>query len=214
MSNVFRVLNVRHITENLFILRSEKPNVEIRAGQCFNVGIPGVGINREYSMCSSPNDSHLDFYIRAVPDGRLSQRLQKMQAGNEIEIDGPDGEFCIDNISLDKKFTFIATGTGIAPFLSFIRTYPDINCEIIHGVRYPFEIFPDLSHLLNYKKCISVNDFGSDQNMRVTDYLNQFPRATHETIYLCGNRKMIIDTVELLLDQGVNGDKIISEVFF
>lgn len=212
--NIQKVLTLDHITENIFILRTEKPSKCIRAGQCFNVGIPGMGINREYSMCSSPHDPYLEFLIRAVQGGRVSEMLRKLQPGNEVEIDGPYGEFCIDNRDLNEQFLFIASGTGIAPFISFVKSYPHINHQIIHGVRYAEEIFPEYRGTSRYIPCISYKDNSPTSGMRVTEYLKKNPPGINKTIFLCGNRNMIIDSVEILLDQGVNGDRIYSEAFF
>lgn len=212
--NVQKVLSLFNLTENIFILRTEKPSKIIRAGQCFNVGIPGMGINREYSMCSSPADPYLEFLIRAVQGGRVSERLSKLRTGDEVEIDGPYGEFCIDNRNLNEEFLFVASGTGIAPFISFVKTFPQIQYQIVHGVRYVTEIFIEYKNLPNYVPCISLGERNAPSSMRVTDYLKEFPPGNNKTIFLCGNRNMIVDSVEILLDQGVNGDSIFSEAFF
>lgn len=212
--SVQKVISLNSLTENIFILRIEKPPKIIRAGQCFNVGIPGMGINREYSMCSSPEDPYLEFLIRAVQGGRVSERLGMLRTGDDVEIDGPYGEFCVDNSKLNEQFLFIASGTGIAPFISFVRTFPQLQYQIIHGVRYATEIFSEFQRLPSYIPCISLGVRNDGTNMRVTDYLKKFPPGNNKKIFLCGNRNMIVDSVEILLNQGVNGDNIFSEAFF
>jgi ferredoxin--NADP+ reductase len=212
--NVQKVISLNSYTKNIFILRTEKPLKNIRAGQCFNVGIPGMGINREYSMCSSSDDPYLEFLIRVVQGGRVSERLSNLSAGDDVEIDGPYGEFCIDNRDLNEHFLFIASGTGIAPFISFVKSYPQINYKIIHGVRHATEVFPEFKSSSYYVPCISDTNHNPTSSMRVTDYLNKFPPGNDKTFFLCGNRNMIVDSVEILLDQGVNGDRIYSEAFF
>lgn len=209
----FPVIKIEFKTKNTFCLRVGKPNRLIKSGQCFNVGIPGSQINREYSIYSPVDAPYLEFLIRAVDDGLLSCQLQNMKVGDLVEIDGPFGEFCIPEKKINSKFVFIASGTGIAPFHSFVKTYPKLNYSVIHGIRFASETYDNNDyHSGKYIACISQNQNGV--SMRVTDYLI-LNKVTHDSIiYLCGNRNMIIDSVQILLDQGISGDQIISEVFF
>lgn len=209
----YSVLSIQHKTKNTFCLRVERPDKILISGQCFNLGIPGLEINREYSMYSAADAPYLEFLIRVVEGGLLSKNLQSLEIGDRVELDGPYGEFCISPHKLSSKFVFIASGTGIAPFHSFVKTFPNLNYLLIHGIRYIEESY-DASdyHAERYIPCISKNLNGP--NMRVTDYIKKFPISKDSIIYLCGNRNMIIDSVEILLDQGIGGDQIVSEVFF
>ena len=211
--STYSVLNIEYKTQNTFCLRVERPIDPIKSGQCFNVGIPGMDINREYSMYSACDASYLEFLIRVIDDGLVSSHLQKLRVGDVVEVDGPYGEFCIAPDKLHSKFVFIGSGTGIAPFHSFVKTYPNLNYTIIHGIRYVNEAYDSGDYQVGkYIACISQNDNGV--SMRVTDYLQSNPIAKDSIVYLCGNRNMIVDAVQILLDQGISGDQIISEVFF
>ena len=53
--NKYKVLDIEELSKNTVRLKTERPTVYIQAGQCFNVGLPGMGINREYSMFSAEN---------------------------------------------------------------------------------------------------------------------------------------------------------------
>ncbi len=209
----YKVISIKHLTPRTFLLKTDRPQVEIRAGQCFNVGIPGMGINREYSMYSSADAPYLEFLVRSVEDGLVSSRLQKLNAGDFVEIDGPYGEFCIHKDNLPYKHLFISSGTGIAPFHSFVKTFTQLDYLILHGIRHADEKYDFNDYdSSNYLPCISNNLSGP--SMRVTDFLrNNLPKA-ETIIYLCGNRNMIVDSVQILLDHGVSGDQIITEVFF
>jgi ferredoxin--NADP+ reductase/benzoate/toluate 1,2-dioxygenase reductase subunit len=59
-----------------------------------------------------------------------------------------------------------------------------------------------------------VRNNNNGKSLRVTDYLRQNRISKDSMVYLCGNRNMIIDSVQILLDQGIGGDQIVSEVFF
>lgn len=209
----YQVLKNTQKSQNTFCLRVTRPNIPIKSGQCFNVGIPGMDINREYSMYSNAEAPYLEFLIRAVDNGMVSLNLQKLNVGDEVEIDGPYGEFCIPPNKLRSKFFFIASGTGIAPFHSFVQTYPNIEYTLLHGIRFSSETYDFEDYQAGkYIPCISRNESGKSE--RVTDYLQSNPIPQNSMIYLCGNRNMIIDSVQILLDQGISGDQIISEVFF
>jgi ferredoxin--NADP+ reductase len=211
----YRVLEIEHLTEKTFRLRTERPQVPIRAGQCFNVGLPGSGVNREYSMYSGAEAPYLEFLIRAVDGGSVSVGLQQLLAGSHVEIDGPYGEFCLQGpIDRSQEYLFIASGTGIAPFRSFVKSYPDLNYRIVHGVRERAEAYGAVEYLNDcYVPCISTGEAGHP-GMRVTDYLQKNPVNPESFVYLCGNRNMIIDSFEILRDQGVPGDNLFTEVFF
>ena len=94
--NTYRVLEIEHLTVHTFRLRTERPNCLIKAGQCFSIGPPGLGINREYSIYSAANLHYMEFLIRSVDNGVVSCPLQQTKPGDSIEIDGPYGEFYLD----------------------------------------------------------------------------------------------------------------------
>jgi ferredoxin/flavodoxin---NADP+ reductase len=213
--NTYPLLEIEHLTEHTFRIRVERPKIPIKSGQCFNIGLPGLGVNREYSMYSSEDSPYLDFLIRSVDDGLISSGLQKTKPGELIEIDGAYGKFCIDDPSdLTKNYLFIGTGTGIAPFHSFVQTWPDINYKIVHGVRTEDECYHHQDYdNHSYVSCISRPSDNS-KGRRVTDYLSENVISSNVQVYICGNRNMIIDVFELLHSKGVSGDQIVTEVFF
>ena len=109
---------------------------------------------------------------------------------------------------------FIATGTGIAPFHSFVERWPNLNYKLIHGIRHEEEQY----HFEDYAKsryfpCVSQPSDGSER-FRVTDYLLNNELSKNILVYICGNRNMIVDVFNILHSKGVSGDKIVTEVFF
>ena len=211
----YRTLEIEHLTASTFRLRTERPEVPIKAGQCFNVGLPGGGVNREYSMYSDAEAPYLDFLIRVVEGGCVSPGLQRLKRGDGVEIDGPYGEFCLQHPLNDgRHYLFLATGTGIAPFHSFVQTYPQLRYTLLHGIRTLDEQYGANDYAPGaYIPCISRNVAGQP-SLRITDYLQEHPVKAGAIVYLCGNRNMIIDAFELLRGQGVPGDNLFTEVFF
>lgn len=209
----FKVLMVDHLSSGTFCLRTERPAGVIKAGQCFNLGIPGMEINREYSMYSDANADYLEFLIRVVQGGLVSPRLQMIKPGDYIEIDGPYGNFCIEKSQLNKEFLFIASGTGIAPFHSFIKTYPSLNYKLIHGIKMSTEQYHKTDYLKNkYLPCISQENI--TKYSHVTEFLVSEQLELSCNYYLCGNRAMLTDSIDILFHKGVSGDNIFTEVFF
>jgi ferredoxin--NADP+ reductase len=213
--STYKVLQISHLTPDTFRLRTERPSVRIRAGQCFNVGLPGTSTNREYSMYSGADDDYLDFLIRTVEGGCVSPALRELKCGDSVEINGPYGEFCLrEPVDTLRPHLFLASGTGIAPFHSFTATYPDLSYKVLHGVRHFEERYGAEDYRSgSYISCVSQGGQGHAA-MRVTDYLRKFPVSPDSVVYLCGNRNMIIDAFEILREQGVPGDNLFTEVFF
>ena len=63
---ILKVLNVRHITENTFVLRIERNGIKFDSGQHMVIGFPGEMENREYSIYSSVKDDFIEFLIKEV----------------------------------------------------------------------------------------------------------------------------------------------------
>lgn len=212
----YKVLNIRDLSPSTYILRLERKELNFKPGQCFNLGLKGSGINREYSIYSGVDDSYLEFLIKEVKRGSVSPALRKVKSGDEVALHGPYGAFTISSDKAKKTlFTFIATGTGIAPFHSFVRTYPDLDYRIINGVRTAEERYEyndyDRKRLTT---CVTRDDCWSGFKGRVTDYLQQHYIDPTQIYFLCGNQGMIQKGYDLLRVKGVSGDQIFTEAFF
>jgi ferredoxin/flavodoxin---NADP+ reductase len=214
MANL-RVLDLRFLTPETFVLRTEKPQMDMKAGQCFSLGTAKLGINREYSIYSGANDPYLEFLIRKVPEGSVSHALSRCEIGDEVQVGGPYGEFCLDEADLSRaRFIFFATGTGIAPFRSFSLTYPELNFEIHHGVRFPEEQYEgDLYRDGCYRSYLSGTSRGKIKNY-VTESASSIRIDPDDKFYLCGNRNMINDVIAILRKRKVSGSSIFTETFF
>lgn len=209
------VQNIRHLTENTFIIRFERKGIEFRAGQYLTVGFNDSPQHREYSIYSSENDNYIEILVREVLEGDVSLKLKSCYPGKYIEIDGPYGFLKIspDDIH-SRKFIFIATGTGIAPFHSFVTSYPGLDYMLIHGVRYKKEAY-EKEHYdkERYILCASKEKNG-DFHGRVTTYIRDFNPNEQMVFYLCGNSSMIYEVYAILRDKGVSTKNIRSEVYF
>ncbi|OGK18538.1 hypothetical protein A3D80_01220 [Candidatus Roizmanbacteria bacterium RIFCSPHIGHO2_02_FULL_40_13b] len=101
-----------------FTVEKDK-KLEFLAGQYMILRIGDV--RRLYSVLSSPHDtSYFDLLVQIVPNGIGSTHLMNVSVGDTAFFQGPAGIFMIKDEKTQK--IFMATGTGIAPILSMIRT--------------------------------------------------------------------------------------------
>lgn len=209
------VKDVRNLTVASYILRFSRNDMQFKPGQHLVAGLMNSKDAREYSIYSGINDDYLEILIREVDEGIVSKKLRKLKAGDTLEINGPYGFFMYNTLPPEfKKMLFIASGTGIAPFHSFAKSYPRADYKIIHGIRtieenYGFEDYKPSS----YFSCTSRDDRG-DFKGRLTEYLKDADIETDRIVYLCGNSEMILDSVDLLQEKGINESRIFTEVYF
>jgi ferredoxin--NADP+ reductase len=141
--NEERVLDVHHWNETLFSFKTTRnPSLRFRNGHFVMLGLEVAGkpLLRAYSVVSANYDDHLEFYSIKVPDGPLTSRLQHIKPGDSIFVSRkPTGTLILDNLLPGKNLYLLASGTGLAPFMSIIRdpeTYERFHkVAIVHGVR-------------------------------------------------------------------------------
>ena len=116
------VTEVQHYTDKLFRIRTERPrSYRFTAGEFVMIGLENLP-NRAYSITSGPYDDYLEFYSIKVQDGPLTSKLQHIQVGDTLKVgDKPTGTLILANLELGGHLVMMATGTGIAPFISLLR---------------------------------------------------------------------------------------------
>ena len=211
----FQVREVRNLTESTYIVRIERNGMQFRPGQNLNLGLSGDTEKRDYSIYSSVQDEFLEILVKEVEDGLVSKQLKRLQSGDFLDVDGPFGFFTIKEENLKtKKFLFIASGTGIAPFHSITRSHPEIDFILLHGVRISEEAYEKDHYATDrYISCISQEKGGNFRG-RVTDYIRQHPVDKETLCYLCGNVNMIYDVFDILKEQRVPSENLHAEVYF
>ncbi len=211
-----KVLSITNITDTVFVLRIERNGLAFKAGQYVVLGFPGERLEREYSIYSSESDSYIDLLIKEVHAGAMSCRLKRLESGAPLEVSGPFGFFVLnDQVILDSQLVvFVATGTGISPFRSFILSHPGIDYTLLHGIRNRNETYHKHDYdTARYIPCISRGE--SDAFLgRVTDYLSQNEVNADASYYLCGNAAMIDEVIDILEARGISPGHIKTEVFF
>lgn len=211
----YKVKEIRKLTDEAFSIRLPKSRFKYHAGQHISLGIQGDYQSREYSIYSGENDEYLEVLVKEVKDGYFTPKLSKLKPGDLVEVNGPFGKFKIDDKKIkDHKFVFIASGTGIAPFRSMVRTYPNLDYTLIHGVRYGSEAYDKQEYAADRHILCTSGDKTGKVHGRLTKYLKSADFEKNTQFYLCGNSNMIFDAIEVLKDKGFDRDQIHCEVYF
>ena len=142
-----RVVENRHWTQALFTLRVEGAPLAFEAGQFVRIAldIDGERIARPFSMVNAPHDPALEFYGIVVPEGPLSPRLARLAAGDALYVaPNPAGFLVLSELPNSETLWLVSTGTGIAPFISILRTETPWrrfrNVVLVHAVRHAREL--------------------------------------------------------------------------
>jgi len=116
------VVEVEHYTDKLFRIRTERPrSYRFTAGEFVMIALEDTP-NRAYSLTSGPYDDYLEFYSIKVQDGPLTSKLQHVKVGDTIKVgEKPTGTLILANLVLGGHLVMMASGTGIAPFISLLR---------------------------------------------------------------------------------------------
>ena len=152
--------------------------------------------------------------VREIEGGKVSGKLKRLKPGMEIQVEGPFGFFKFDPGKFDsQKFLFVATGTGISPFHSFVRTYPELNYQLVHGIRLKEEAYEHEDYKSERVALCLTGEHGTF-NGRVTDYLFTKNIELDTNCFLCGNSEMIYEAFDILTGKGIPVSNIYSEVYF
>jgi ferredoxin--NADP+ reductase/benzoate/toluate 1,2-dioxygenase reductase subunit len=194
----------------------ERRGMEFEAGQHILLGNTDSIHKREYSIYSGTNDENLEVLVKEVEEGMVSKQLKKLGEGAELEVEGPLGFFSIDPelIKAKKKFLFVASGTGIAPFHSMIKSIPDLDYTLLHGVRNSNEAYEKESYDKDRYILCSSRDSDGDFHGRVTDYIKAHEFDKDTVCYFCGNFNMIREAMNLLEKKGIPPAQMHAEVYF
>lgn len=122
------ILWTRRWTDRLFSFAVERPeSFRFRSGEFIMLGLPAEGgagkpVLRAYSIASPGWADELEFFSIQVPDGPLTSRLGRLAAGDRILLGRkPTGTLVLDALTPGRRLFLIASGTGLAPWLSVLR---------------------------------------------------------------------------------------------
>lgn len=227
------VLSVRRWTAKLFSFTLTRPaNFRFSAGQFARIGldIPTANIFRAYSIVSSPFDEVLEFFSIVVPDGAFSSQLQHLSAGDSLLLEKiPYGFLTLARFQhpAPKDLWLLATGTGLAPFLSILQDFTTWQNYRHIVLAYSVSVKEDLAYTDEIQQI--VNNFGRENTRFIfLPIITQDPNAPlnqrfpvliangqleaaaglsfdsdSSHLMLCGNPAMVADTRHTLMVRGL-----------
>jgi ferredoxin--NADP+ reductase len=234
------------LTPDIMTLRvdTDEPRDQFSAGQYTLLGLfgkeprspnsteeaeqvdPDKMIQRPYSIASATGQlQQFEFYISQVKSGQLTPRLFNLNPGDRIYVSKRIvGVFKLADTPENQDIVMIATGTGLAPYLSFLRSYltdrPESKMAIIQGAAKQWDLgyFSELSFLENSFDNFSYIPTLTEADKTWTGYqywieemldkdilkqeagIEIDPDKTH--FFLCGNPKMVENVSEWLFQKG------------
>ena len=160
-------------------------------------------IFRAYSVASSPFDEFLEFFSVVIVDGAFTSRLQYLQVGDRLWLNPmPFGYLTLARYQqpAPKDLWLLATGTGLAPFLSLTRD-PEVyerfdKVILVHGVRYVSE----LGYRERFERELFNDEYLADY---VKDKFIYYPTVTREPFRNEGRMTNLMRSGKLFEDIGL-----------
>jgi ferredoxin--NADP+ reductase len=193
----------------------------------FQEAIPDKLIKRAYSIASASHDNSVEFYITLVRSGALTPRLFNLKLGDEIWMGKKAvGMFTLDSIDENHNIVLIATGTGVAPYMSMLRSdalHRKGKIMVIHGAANSWDLgyrselallenmFPDLAYIPTITRPGEEHAEWKGETRYIEEIwmdgiaekqwgFKPIPEDTH--VFLCGNPKMVEGMVNVLSEDG------------
>ena len=229
-----RVLANKAWTDTLFSLRvrvgTDAPALRFVAGQFVRIGLElnGERVARPFSFVNAPDDPVMEFYGVIVPEGPLSPLLARLTAGDTLHVaDNPAGWLILSEVPPAEDLWLVATGTGIAPFLSMLRTEAPWQryrrVVLVHAVRSASElVYRDLilelqsrREQLKYVTFVSREKHPESLAGRIPEAIRdgrleaafQPISAERSQFMLCGNPDMLRDAAAALMERGLRKNR-------
>jgi ferredoxin--NADP+ reductase len=215
-------------TERLFSLRVDCGIGSFDAGQFARLALPVAGtlVARPYSFVNAPRETPCEFYYNIVPEGPLTPRLVRLEPMDVVFLaPAASGTFTLAEVPDAANLWLMATGTGLAPFLSMLKTEQPWKrfrqIALVHAVRHAAELtyrdtiegfrarYPDQF------RCVSlvsrephaaslpgrIPQAIEDERLERAAGIELSTRASQAM--LCGNPDMVTDVVEALKARGM-----------
>jgi ferredoxin--NADP+ reductase len=198
------VTQVHHWNDSLFSFKTTRDqSLRFENGHFVMIGleVDGKPLMRAYSIASPNYEEELEFFSIKVQDGPLTSILQNIKIGDELFVSSkPTGTLVVDHLLPGRNLYLIATGTGLAPFISIIQDpevyerYDNVICT--HGVRYVSELaYQDL-----IENSLPKNEFFGEE---VTEQLIYYPTVTREDFRNQGRLTDLMTSGKLFEDIGL-----------
>ena len=202
--NQEQVLSVHHWSDSVFSFTTTRhPGFRFRNGHFVMMGleVEGRPLLRAFSVASANYEEHLEFFSIMIRDGALTSRLQHVAPGDQVLVSRkPTGTLVLDHLQPGRRLYLLATGTGLAPFMSIVRdpeTYERFEQVVVaHGVRR----VADLAYRDTLEHDLRQHELVGEQAARQLRY---YPTVTRELFRNQGRISALLDSGKLCADLGL-----------
>lgn len=229
-----KILEINDLTPSVKDLKLSIPDdLKFKAGQYFSMSVPredGKKIRKPFSVSNmNQNNGEIEIIAKIIEGGLASEFIKKLGEEDRVELFGPLGKFTIDkeDDSWNNDLFFVASGVGLAPFLSII---PDIlnkgfknKIILLKSARNEDEVLYDkelsqFSEKYDNFEFYNVLSQPKNENFEnvgyVQDFINKYlPSDFNGYFYVCGLQNMINSTRKKLKEKDIEGDRIKVEKF-
>ena len=239
-----KILKRADFASDLWMIRVDPGGAfTFKPGQYATLGVQTEvkRIERAYSIVSSPLESELEFFFELVPQGELTPRLYQLQVGDEMLMrKSCKGLFTLDSKSGRTNHLLVSTVTGVAPFVSYVRTLyrgwkegtfkGEQKLFLLNGASRSWEFgyndelrqFAAEVPWLKYAPTVSRpwdDEKWNGERGRVDDVLRKYADlwgldSTNSVAYLCGHPDMIENGKSMLKRIGFTKEHLKEEVYW
>ena len=223
-----KVIENRRLNDKLTSLIIEAPLQGFESGQFVRIGLEQDGeiVARPYSLVNTADEDFLEVYINIVEEGPLSPRLFALHSGDDVLVaDNPSGFLTVSEVPQCKHLWMIATGTGIGPFISILKSeavwqgfekvvlcysvslgedlaYQEVIQQIAdqHGSQFcfvPIVTRESFTDAMTRRVPALMQDGSLEQRAGIE--IN----ADDSHVMMCGSKDMIADVSEALISRGM-----------
>lgn len=226
------VVNKKQWSEELFSLQIDAAIPEFNAGQFVRIAldINDERIARPYSCVNSPDEKYIEVYFNIIPDGPLTPKLARLEIGDSIWVwDSVNGLLTLNEVPECRHLWMCATGTGIGPYISIMKTDKVWNrfekVILVYATRTFAEMaYQDFINSVSsdhggqfiYCPILSREEKQSMLPGRIPALIDTGKLeaqagleidAQNSHVMLCGNSGMIADTITVLGKRGMQKHK-------
>lgn len=232
--SVEKVLSIHRWTPTLFSFTLTRPaHFKFSAGQFARIGLKVKDdlVVRAYSIVSSPFDETLEFFSIVVPDGAFTSNLQHLKIDDELYLEKiPYGFLTLARyqLPLPQDLWLLATGTGLAPFISMLQDFSTWesyqHIYLVYSVRSAAELayvekiqeiaatFGEGHRGFKFIPVVTRDPHAAlHERLPVLIENGELEKAANHTlnpasshVMLCGNPQMVEDTKEALKRRGLS----------
>ena len=208
-----RVTENIEVAPGVYLLKYPRTH-DFVPGQVVGVTVDRRIVPRFYSIASGTDEPFIDLLYDVLPEGELTPLLSRLGSGDLLLVSRATGGF----VDTADPAWWIATGTGIAPFVSMAKSGLAGAKRLVHGSRTlaGFHFRKYFTNLLadRYICCSSQESAEGVFAGRLTEWLSMQSLPADQRYLLCGSTRMVVDVRDLLIGKGVPFAQVLAEIYF